>query len=131
MDRYERIIHDVQQKTEEGAVQWKVVTPGLHGRVLMSPDRVVRACRADYRLAQKNYTLLFVERRVDRYGESAEPLELTAFELLVLDKDGEIVIPLYDGLVDFDDLAKLAGLIAERNDRAKEFFAAFDGTSAA
>ncbi len=48
------------------------------------------------------------------------------FEVLILDAEGEVALRLYEGAVDQNDLARLAGLIEGRNDRAKGFFAAFE-----
>ena len=128
MDRYDRVIRDVQQKTDEDLLRWEVVRPESHSKILMNADHVLRAYRADYGVGGKSYVLLFVERKVDRDDEFGfgYPIGGSSFELFIVEEDGEIVLRLFDGAVDRDDLTKLAGLIEEHNDRVKGFFAAFD-----
>jgi hypothetical protein len=132
MDRYIRVIRDVQGKTEEGLLDWKAVSGGKYWKGVINPDRVIRAYYVEYGLAGgKEYVLLFVERRLESYDDYGDTFERIAYELHVLDHEGELVLPLYEGVVDRDDLIRLASLIEEHNDRAKSFFAAFDGNTAA
>ena len=131
MDRYDRIIRDVQVKTEEEALQWKLVNVEVYAGQVFNTHRVLRAFTAEYFIGKMSYTLLFVERKVDHHDDLYDSSEGSGFELLILDKDHQIVLSLYDGVVDRDDLLRLAGLIDEHNDRVKDFFAAFDESGAA
>jgi hypothetical protein len=97
----------------------------------LNASRVIRAFTADYPVGTKQYTLLFVERRIDLHDEFGESAESYGYELFVLDRDGQIVLSLYDGVVDRDDPLRLAGLIDEQNDRVKDFFEAFGEPGAA
>lgn len=130
MDRYERIIRDVQERTEEDRLLWRLERPAACARILMNPDRVLRVYTADYDLAGSSYRLLFAERRTEFHDDFGEVFEGYGFELFVLGMDGEIVIPLYEGVVDRTDLLRLAALVDEHNDRARDFFAAFDAAEA-
>jgi hypothetical protein len=131
MDRYERVIRDVQQKTEDETIQWRTVRVLKYSDVVINPDRVVRSFEADYPVGGKDYVLLFVERRVEHHDDFGYISEGFDYQLLILDEEGQIAVSLYDGVVDRDDLLKLSGLIEERNDRAKAFFASFDASGAA
>lgn len=127
MDRYEQIIFDVLRKTEQENLLWKVVNPERYDSALLNTDRVIRAFTAGYIVGKREYTLLFVERKVvDTHDEFGYVTERYGFELFVLDEDGQIVLALYPGVVDRDDLLRLSGLIDEHNDRARAFFEAFD-----
>ncbi len=130
MDRYDRIIRDIQQKTDEEIIRWAAVTAGRYSEVLLNPSRVIRAFSAAYPVGQKTYELLFVERRVDFHNEFDYTTEVYGFELLVLDHNREIVLSLRDGVVERDDLLRLSGLIDAHNDRVKEFFGAFEESEA-
>jgi hypothetical protein len=131
MDRYDRIIRDIQQRTDDEAIHWKVVNVDRYSSVLMNTFRVIRAFAADYPVGEKKYDLLFVERKVDYHDDFGDSTEGYGFELVVLDEDGQLVLSLYEGVVDRDDLLKLSGLIDEHNDRVKGFFEAFDRPGAA
>jgi hypothetical protein len=93
--------------------------------------RVIRAFKAEYPVGNKSYGLLFVERRVDYHDDFGDSTEGYGFELFILDEDRQIVLSLYEGIVDRDDLLRLSGLIDEHNDRVKQFFSAFDEPGAA
>src|SRR5262249_13787242 len=119
MDQYDRVIRDIQRRTSDGVLQWAVVSPSRYERILTRADRVVRAFRADYPLGMKEYSLLFVQRKTESHDELGYLTETIDCELYVLDRDGEIVLPLYDGVVERGDLSTLAGLIDAYNDRVK------------
>ena len=131
MDRYDRIIRDIRQKTDDEIIRWKVVNADRYSDVLLNTYRVLRAFAADYLIGEKTYKLLFVERKIDFHDELGDSTEAYGFELFVLDEDGQIVLSLYEGVVDRDDLLRLSGLIDEHNDRVKNFFDAFDESGAA
>ncbi len=126
MDRYDRIIRDIQQKTDDEVIHWKVANADRYSSVLMNTFRVLRVFTADYPIGEKKYDLLFVERKIDYHDDFGYSSEGYGFELFILDEDGQIVLSLYEGVVDRDDLLKLSGLIDEHNDRVKSFFEAFD-----
>jgi hypothetical protein len=125
MNRFDRVIQDIQQKTANAELKWVIVSPGRFERVLIEPDRVLRAAAADYDLGGKKFLLLFAEKKADYFDDFGGVREGRDFQLLILDQDGEIVLSFFDGVVDRDDLIKLAALIDDHNDRAREFFAAF------
>jgi hypothetical protein len=132
MDQFDRIIFDIRRKTSDEELDWKIVPPASVSRIVLNPDRVVRAYSADYPVQERIYPLVFVERRVELFDGYSSPYESLDFEVFVLDSDdGEVVLTLYDGVVDRDDLVKLSGLIKTHNDRAKAFLSAFDDTDAA
>ena len=132
MDRYDRILNDVRQKTAEEILDWKLVHADRYSDLVLNPLRVIRAFAADYPIGKKNYDLLFIERKIDNHDDLGDFLSETyGFELFVLDEDRQIVLNLYEGVVDRDDLLRLSGLIEEHNDRARKFFEAFDQSGAA
>src|SRR5271169_4748096 len=122
MDRYDRIIRDIQQKTDDEVIHWRVANADRYSSVLMNTFRVIRAFTADYPIGEKKYDLLFVERKVDYHDDFGDSAEGYGFELFILNEDGQIVLSLYEGVVDRDDLLKLSGLIDEHHDRVKHFF---------
>ncbi len=131
MDRYDRLIRDVQQKTDDQRIRWKVGNPDRFADVVLNSSRVIRAFTADYPIGTNQYILLFVERRIDLHDEFGEPAESYGCELFVLDREGQLVLSLYEGVVDRDDLLRLAGLIDQHNDRVSDFFRAFEESGAA
>lgn len=129
MDRYERIIRDIWTKTKESDLNWVVVPVSQVERFLGNPSEVLRAFEAHYNLKGKAYELLFAERRTEVLDEYDRSFERFSYRLLVLGHDGEIVLDLFEGLVDREDLLRLAAEISDRNDRAREFFDAFDASN--
>ena len=67
-----------------------------------------------------------MERKEDFHDDFGDASETYGFELFILDEDGQLVLPLYAGVVDRDDLLRLSGLIDENNDRIKDLFDAVD-----
>jgi len=132
MDRYDRVMSDVRQKTDDEVIHWRVVNADRYSDVLLNTYRVIRAFAADYPVGKRKYDLLFIERKIEIHDDIGDSTSETyGFELFVLDEDGQIVLNLYEGAVDRDDLLRLSGLIDEHNDRAKSFFEAFDQPGAA
>jgi hypothetical protein len=131
MDRYEQLIHNVQQKTDDGTIEWRVVNAVQYSDLILNCFRVIRAFRSDYQVGTKKYELLFVEKKVDLHGDYGYQAEGAEFEVFVLDEDKQIVLSLYDGVVDRDDLLKLAASIDGNNDRVNAFFDAFGQTDVA
>lgn len=125
MDRYDRIIADIIRRTDGGDLRWVCVRT-VDAHVLTNAEKVMRMFRATYQLGERKYHLLFVERRVDGTDEFDNVTERIDFEVHVLGEDREVVLRLYEGVVDKSDLLTLASLIDDRNDRATEFFEAFD-----
>ena len=127
MDRYDLVIRDIQEQTRDGALRWKSVSPSKYQNLSFRAGRVIRAYRTDYTLGEQEYELVFLDQRVSRFDEEAGwANEKRAFEVLILGTDGEIVLRLYEGAVDGDDLSRLAGLIETRDDRVTGFFSAFE-----
>ncbi len=126
MDRYDRIIRDIQSRTAQESLRWKVLRPLQYPLVVTNLDRVLRAFEGNYVLKGREYRLAFVEKRVDVHDEFNNNIESRGYELFVLDEEGLVVLPIYPGLVDRRDLLKLAGLIDAHNDLARDFFRAFD-----
>ena len=131
MDRYNRILDDIRRKTDDEVICWKVVNADRYSDVLLNPHRVIRAFLAPYNIGGKTYNLLFVERKTDFHDDFDPLTEGFGYDLFILDDDGQIVVSLYEGVVDRDDLLRLSGLIDEHNDRAQNFFRAFDESGAA
>ncbi len=125
MDRYDHVINDILEQSEDGVLRWRSVAPSRYENVLLNVDRVIRAYRTDYALGDENYELVFVDKKVDHLDEETGWMSARGgtSEVLILDAEGEVALRLYEGAVDQNDLARLAGLIEGRNDRAKGFFA--------
>ena len=84
MDRYDRIIHDVLQKTEAETIHWEVANADRYSQVHLKPGREVRAYTAVYPVGRKEYGLLFAESRKkfeDAFGGGWEGRD---YELFVL-----------------------------------------------
>ncbi len=127
MLRYGAVIGDIVQKTRDEMIEWKLVKHDFYSQFLLNPHRVIRAYKAPYNLAKKEYELLFVERRAPSYDDFDDSGESYEYELFVLDRhDGEVVLSLYNGVVDRDQLLVLSGLIESHNDRVQSFFEAFN-----
>src|SRR5690349_16956983 len=99
MDRYERIISDVRQKTKDEIIHWKVAAAGRYADVVLNTFRVIRAFTADYLVGRKTYELLFVERKVEFHDDFGDSAEGYGFELFILDEDRQIVLSHYEGVV--------------------------------
>ena len=130
MDQFDRIIRDVQAKTGDEMIRWDVVNAANYSHILLNVSRVIRAFKADYPIREREYGLLFVERRVDNRDEFGDSSESHGFELFILDGDGQLVLSLYEGVVDREDLLRLASFIDDHNDRVRSFFEAFNGSGA-
>ncbi len=130
MDRYDRIIRDIQQKTDEEIIRWKIASTDLYSGIILNSGRVIRTFSTDYPVGKKEYELIFVEKKTEYHDEFGDA-EGYGFEVFVLGTDRQVVLTLYDGVVDRDDLLRLSGLIDAHNDRAKEFFDAFDASELA
>jgi hypothetical protein len=131
MDRFDCIIRDIQQKTDDETIRWKAVSAERYSGVVLNTARVIRAFSADYRVANKEYELVFIERKIDYHDDFSFLTEGRGFELFVLGDGGQLVLSLFDGVVDRDDLLRLAGLIDAHNELVKQFFDAFDEPGAA
>ena len=122
MDRYEATLARITDETDRGALRWEAAFPSTHERVVLNPDRVVRCFAADLSAGGKTFPLLYVERKESRFDEFDAPQETLSRELLVLDGDGRLVLPIYEGLVDREDLIRLAAAISDTNAAAEDFF---------
>src|SRR5438094_157481 len=100
MDRYDRLIRDVQQKTENESIRWEVVNAGLYKKILLNIDTVVRAFTAEYPVGNRKYTLLLTVGKKHILNEYLPSTDAYNPELFILDIDGQVVLSLYDGLVD-------------------------------
>ena len=127
MDKYERFLRDVIDRTEEDKLRWSTGLPQRAGRFLYNYDDIVRSFSCEYRLGGKSYTLAFVEKKIQRPDEWGQNFDVFDGELLVVDDDGgELVVRIDDALVEAEDLNHLISLVTERNALTREFFAAFE-----
>ncbi len=131
MERYDRLMNDVEGKTSAGMIRWVDARKDPLPDIVPNTRRMIRAFRAPYDLAQRQYALLFVEWKTwydDGYGGETEGRDR---RLYVLDAAGDVVLEIDDRLADAHDLARLGATIVETSDRTKEFFAALDASGAA
>jgi hypothetical protein len=131
MDQYDRVIRDIQQKTNDGVLRWSAMPPSKLRELSVYAPRLISAYRADYPLESRNYELLFLERAVDPFDDFDGVSERTVLEVCVLGGEGELVLKLYGGVVETKDLIRLASLIEGYNEQVKGFFEAFDRANAA
>lgn len=131
MDRYDRIMRDVIERTENGLLRWGRAPRNFIQNCVLNPDQVFLAHWSDYDLSGQIYHLLFAEKRYGTKDSFGRTVETTRNELIVLDTGNEAVLSLFDGLVDREDLAQLASAIFEHNEHTKQFFEAFDAASVA
>ena len=124
MDKYDQTLHRVINETDEGILKWDAVNPASYSNIIVNADRVIRCFRAELTLKAKKYPLLFIEQKTFQYDDFGNEFEGLSFELYVLDEQHNLVFPIYDGLVDRNDLATLANTISDASTTAKEFFAA-------
>jgi hypothetical protein len=133
MDRYDRLMNDILEKTAAGALRWTVMARQDYDQALAIPDGVRRIFRADYLLGDQSYRLCFVKSRTKRFGDFGAVHEVSEIEIHVLNQDNRVALVLVDvdGLVERDDLLRLSGLIDANNEQTREFFEAFDRSGAA
>jgi hypothetical protein len=115
------------QKTVNESIGWEVVSPYRYERIIANPDAVVRAYESRLDLKGKAYPVLTVEKKNwahDDYGQEFERLDI---EVYVMNSDYNLIFPIYEGLVDRDDLLKLISAISDTSDQSKEFFDAISG----
>ena len=127
MDKYERFVRDVIERTEDDSLRWSTRLPRRVGRFVYNYDDIVRSFSCEYPLGDQVYTLAFIEKKVQRINEWGHGFEAFDGELLVVDGDGgELVVRIDSSLVEAEDLNHLISLVTERNELTREFFAAFE-----
>jgi hypothetical protein len=128
-DKYERTLWRVIDATESEQLHWEAVSPASCPDFVTNADKVVRAYDSELALRDTSFPLLFVEKKITLHDDYAEPYETLAFELYVLDQSRRMIFSIYDGLVDRDDLARLAAAVSDSSDAARHFFQALDEES--
>lgn len=126
-DQYEQTLQRLVIETEEGMLKWETVRPSIYERIIANVDTVVRAFKTQLKLKEKVYHVVVVEKKDftnDHFGSYFERL---SFEVYVLNHKEEFIFPIYEGLVDRDDLLRLIGAISDASDQTREFFEAFGG----
>ena len=78
-------------------------------------------------IKEHEYDLVFVEKKTPTIDENDIQFERLGYELNVLNDDGDLLIPMYDGLVDREDLFRLAAAISDNCSDANEFFNSYLG----
>ena len=131
LEKYDQALFRIEDETTSGRLNWTLAGPGSYRDLVVNPERVLRCLTAELELAGKRFPLLFVEKKDPRHGEFGDMYEAVVHELLVLDAAGRLIVPLYDGVVDRNDLARLGDLIADSSGAAREFFGSLLGTEAA
>jgi hypothetical protein len=124
MDKYDATLRRVYTETCEGRLQWEAVAPTSYGQIVLNADRAIRAVRTEMPLKDKRFPLLFVEKKELRHDAYGEPYDALVHELFVLDANHNLLLPLYDGLVDRKELSALAAAIFDESAEARAFFEA-------
>ncbi|MBI1903415.1 MAG: hypothetical protein HYS13_20120 [Planctomycetia bacterium] len=128
MDKYDATLARVIDETADGTVKWRMDHPDNYAAVILNSDRVIRAFTAKLPLGHKEFPLLFIEKKAPSRDEYDQLFEGTEFELYVLDDFGRIVLPVYEGLVEERQLERLAELVSQSNEAAREFFDALESS---
>lgn len=124
MNQYTQVIQDIRKKTENNLLNWNHVPIKEYERFIVNVHRVVFAFSANYKLGDKEYRLLFLEKKWENMDDFSFPDNGIEYELFVLD-DEDIVVSFVEGVVDPAELIRLSGAVKEKNAKSKAFFKSF------
>ena len=127
MDKYDQTMRKVIAGTQDNEIKWKSASPNPYHRIITNVDMVVRCFTAKMTIKDSEYDLVFVEKKTFAMDENGIQFEKLGYELNVLNDGGELVVPIYEGLVDREDLFRLASVVSDSNADANDFFDALLG----
>ena len=121
MNKYEKLFLDIVAKTNSGEMEWKQIKKSANESLIFNPDMVFRQDSADLKRTNEIYKVVFVEKK------SADPEHDFAFEkyipeILIIDKDGELIVTLTDSVIERSHLITQMQNIQEKNDKTKKLF---------
>lgn len=121
MNKYEKLFLDIVAKTNSGEMEWKQIKKSANESLIFNPDMVFRQYSADLKRTNEIYKVVFVEKK------SADPEHDFAFEkyipeILIIDKDGELIVTLTDSVIERAHLITQMQNIQEKNDKTKKLF---------
>ncbi len=126
MDKYDKFLADVSEKTQKGSLKWDVVSPTKFQEYVFQSPFVYAAYEAVYVIGGRAYTLVFVEKKMPSTANDFDMVtEQHRCELVVIHK-GKLVFTLTGDYVEYDELLDLGRLLESRNSTAEDLFKNFD-----
>lgn len=121
-DKYDQTLSLISNGTRDQSIRWELTSPSHYRDFILNADHVRRAFRASWEVGEKSFTIVFVEKRHRQHDEYGESFESIQEELFIIDQQNQLVLQLFDGLVDRDDLHRLGEEILDSNHVTREFF---------
>ena len=125
MDKYDKFLEDVSEKTGDGTLHWDVASPNKYQEYILQSPFVYSSFDADYKVGGKAYTLVFAEKKVPvTAGDFDTAAEQYRCELLVI-KNHTLIFTLDENYVEYSELLELGNNIQSKNASAEELFGNF------
>ena len=124
MDKYEKLLKDLVEKTNGDKIQWEIISAEKYQRFLFNSQYIYQIYEADYILKQQKYTAVLSRRKYpddDEFGYN----DGYSVDIMIL-KNNKIIFTLTQNHVDRDDLLDLASTVEEINTDTEEFFTKLD-----
>jgi len=126
MDKYDRFITDILNKTEDGTLEWQPVSPSSYFEFIFQSQFAYQAFSTTYEKDKRKYTLVFVNKKIPGHHEDLDvTIERHYSEILVFES-GTLLLTINNNYVDDDRLSRLGLQIEDSNSGAKDLLAGFD-----
>lgn len=121
MNKYEKLFKEIVDKTDSGEIEWKQINKRSHSDVIFNPDMAFRQYSGEFTKDGEVYDVVFVEKKAD---DPAHDFMYQKYipEVIVLDKNNELMVTLTDSVIEKDDLIELVNSIEEKNDKTNKLF---------
>lgn len=124
MDKYEKLFHDIDKKTNQGALTWRQVNPATSKHLIFGYDSVLRAFHTVYHRGHGEPFDILLLLKNHPNSKEIESWRNLVVEILFF-KDKYLVFTLTRGHVEAEELSRFAQYIEENTEEARELFAGF------
>ncbi len=121
MNKYEKLFQSIFDETKAKKIEWKQIRKTANSDLIFNSNLVFRQFSGEFKKRENIFNLVFVEKKTDD-PEYAIPYQKYIPELLIIDKDDELLVTLTDAMIDKAELIELKELLEDKSDRAKLLF---------
>lgn len=121
MNKYETLFNEIISLTQSEELSWKQARRNANSELIFNPNSVFRQFTADFARGDTDFKLLLVEKKYDD-PDPDFAYERYVPEVLIVDKDGELVTTLTDSVIERRNLLRLADMVETRSDKASKLF---------
>ena len=127
MDKYEKFLTDIIEKTARGSLKWDVAPPSRFHEYVFQAPLVYSAYEAEYQIGGVTYILGFIEKKSPSNDNDYDVvMERHRCEMIVI-TESKLIFTLDGGYVDYDRLLELGRALESKNLSAEALFANFGG----